>query len=195
MPVFIVVGHGATTDRTFHLNDLAGATGRLDVLLRCVNSAFMLSNDIRRDVDLYLLLLGPPKPPKVLRFNGLRLKHLNPDERSTASLIRRALGQTVGRAEIESSPGVYVSRRGLAGILEDNRGSRIIVLGEDGQDADELVFDKNDVIVLGGYEDLTLEEETLLSAMLNTRRVCLGPRSLHAHHCITLVLNRLDRRL
>ncbi|MFQ5987072.1 MAG: hypothetical protein ACE5KQ_06915, partial [Thermoplasmata archaeon] len=88
---FIVVGHDANTAGDFALNDLAGATGRLDILLRCVNSAFMLSHDLRRDTEVYLVLLGPPRPPRTLHLRGDQLRHLNPDERSTAALLRQAL--------------------------------------------------------------------------------------------------------
>jgi len=40
---------------------------------------------------------------------------------------------------------------------------------------------------------LTAEEERIIETVGETIRVSLGPRSLHADHCITLVLNELDR--
>ncbi|MCK4613579.1 MAG: tRNA (pseudouridine(54)-N(1))-methyltransferase TrmY, partial [Thermoplasmata archaeon] len=54
--IFVVVGHRVRTDAKFNLNDLCGSTGRLDILLRAINSAFLLSNGLRRDVELYLVL-------------------------------------------------------------------------------------------------------------------------------------------
>ncbi|MDQ1371137.1 MAG: tRNA (pseudouridine54-N1)-methyltransferase, partial [Candidatus Thermoplasmatota archaeon] len=35
---FVVLGHRAITSADFKLDDLCGSTGRLDILLRCVNS-------------------------------------------------------------------------------------------------------------------------------------------------------------
>ena len=88
---FIIIGHRAVTDPNFTLNDLPGSSGRLDILARCINSAFFLSHDIRRDVEVALVLLGPDDPPKTIRLIGDELKYLNPDERSTGALIRNAL--------------------------------------------------------------------------------------------------------
>ncbi len=84
---FVVLGHRAVTSSGFSLNDLCGSAGRMDVLLRCINSAFFLSHDLRRDTEIYLVLKGGPEPPKTIRLRGDELKYLNPDERSTGALI------------------------------------------------------------------------------------------------------------
>lgn len=83
MRYFIVIGKNTITNADFNLNDLCGATGRLDILLRCVNSAFFLSNNIRKDVELFLILQNK----RTIRLVGKELKYLNPDERSSASLF------------------------------------------------------------------------------------------------------------
>ena len=191
MPVFVILGHKAITDDNFSLNDLAGSTGRLDVLLRCVNSAFMLSNDMRKDVDVFLILLGDPDPPKTVHFRGRELKYLNPDERSTGALVKKALAETVWSEEVEVSPGVYVGKKGLADVLNGLDGRRVY-LREGGKDMSEITLASDDTFILGGHEDLTDEEEEIIE---NGEALCvsLGPKSLHADHCITLVLNGLDR--
>ncbi|KYK25687.1 MAG: hypothetical protein AYK23_03840 [Candidatus Proteinoplasmatales archaeon SG8-5] len=192
MPTFVIVGHRVRTDDDFSLNDLPGSTGRLDVLLRCVNSAFMLSNDIRKDVDVYLVLLGEPDPPRTVHFKGGGLKYLNPDERSTGALVKKALAEKVWSEETGVAPGVFVSKRGLAEVLGDNPG-RLVYLREGGNDVREVALSNDDVFVLGGHEDLTSEEEAIIQDGRETLRVSLGLKSLHADHCITLVLNELDR--
>ncbi len=194
MPVFIVIGHRVCTDGKFTLNDLAGSTGRLDVLLRCVNSAFMLSNDIRRDVELFLVLLGEPDPPRTLRFVGSELKYLNPDERSTGALVKNALMKNVGVEEVRSTPGFYVSRDGLAGVLERMIGRKMFYLKEDGENIRKVKLDSDGVFILGGQDDLTSDEENTVKAGGEAVKVSLGPRSLHADHCMTIVLNELDRK-
>ncbi len=192
MPTFVVLGHRVRTDDDFTLNDLAGSTGRLDVLLRCVNSAFMLSNDIRRDVEVFLILLGEPDPPRTIHFRGSEVKYLNPDERSTGALVKKALAEDVWHEEVMTSQGVYASKRGLAEVLDD-LGGRRVYLKEGGEDVCGQTFCKDDVFVLGGHEDLTSDEEKKIEANGETVRVSLGPKSLHADHCITIVLNELDR--
>jgi len=192
MPALVVVGQKVCTDGKFSLNDLTGSTGRLDVLLRCVNSAFMLSNNIRRNVDLYIVLMGEPDPPKAIHFKGDELKYLNPDERSTAALVKNALMKKVEREWVMSTPGIMVSRRSLADVLEDLGGRRLIYLKEDGIGISQIALKDEDIIVLGGKEDLSPEEEKTILAWPNTQKISVGPKSLHADHCITVVLNKMD---
>lgn len=191
---YIVIGHRAITSGDFKLDDLAGGTGRLDVLLRCINSAFFLSHDIRRDAEISLILQGAPNPPKTIRMVGSELKYLNPDERSTAALVRNALIQKVSTEE-RSSPGIYISNRKYRDVLTNiPQGSQVVYLKEDGQDVREFDFAEDVTFVLGDDQDLTPEEEEALLAY-EPKVISLGPRSYHADHCISIVNNELDRRV
>lgn len=191
---FLIIGHRATTSPDFSLDDLSGATGRLDILLRCVNSAFHISHGIRDDVEAHLVLQGPPNPPKTIRFVGSELKYLNPDERSTAALIRNALGMRAN-GETKSSPGIYVSSRSYSDVISIlAKQSTIYYLKEDGQDIRRLPsFERDVTFVLGDDRDLDEEEESILF-QYNPIKVSLGTKSLHADHCIVIVHNELDRR-
>jgi tRNA (pseudouridine54-N1)-methyltransferase len=191
---FVVIGHRATTSPEFSLDDLSGATGRLDILLRCINSSFHLSHGIRTDVETHLILQGPPDPPRTIRLVGSELKYLNPDERSTAALVRGALS-VKGEGETKSSPGIYVSSRGYADVISIlAKQSHIYYLKEDGHDMRNLPTFEDDVtFVLGDDSDLTPEEEDILSHY-QPMKVSLGKKSLHADHCIIIVNNELDRR-
>jgi len=190
---FIVMGHRAITSAEFKLDDLCGSTGRLDILLRCVNSAFFLSHGIRRDVEIVLMLLGEPNPPKTIRINGSEVKYLNPDERSTAALIRNALLQK-GEGERKCSPGIYVSERSYSEVLSNmSKESKMYYLREDGEDIRTAALAPDSTFVLGDDQDLTKAEEDILMTY-EPKRLSLGPVSYHADHCITLVNNELDRR-
>jgi tRNA (pseudouridine54-N1)-methyltransferase len=190
---YIVMGHRAITSADFKLDDLCGSTGRLDILLRCVNSAFFLSHGIRRDVEIVLMLLGEPNPPKTIRINGSEVKYLNPDERSTAALIRNALLQK-GEGERKCSPGIYVSERSYGDVLSNvSKESKMYYLREDGEDMRTATLAPDPTFVLGDDQDLTkAEEDTLMT--YEPKKLSLGPISYHADHCITLVNNELDRR-
>jgi tRNA (pseudouridine54-N1)-methyltransferase len=190
---FIVIGHKAATAADFKLDDLAGGAGRLDVLLRCINSAFFLSHDIRKDVEVVLVLQGPPGPARSIRLVGSELRYLNPDERSTGALIRNALMRDA-RTEERSTPGIYVSARtyqDVLGLLGE--GTEIVYLKEDGKDIRETELPENVTFVLSDHMDLTPDEEGLL-LQYGPKVVKLGPISYHADHCITIVNNELDRR-
>lgn len=191
---YVVLGHRAITSADFKLDDLCGSTGRLDILLRCVNSAFFLSHAIRKDVEISLMLLGEPNPPKTVRIDGSEVKYLNPDERSTAALIRNALLQK-GEGERKCSPGIYVSERDYREVLSNiSKESKIFYLKEDGEDIRDADFGPDCTFVLGDDQDLSSEEEEILMDY-EPRKLSLGPISYHADHCITLVNNELDRRV
>ena len=191
---FVITGHRAFTTGDFKLDDIAGGAGRLDVLVRCVNSSFFLSHSIRTDVELFLVLEGGADAPKTVRFLGKELRYLNPDERSTASLIRNALLKKVGSDEIRSSPGIYISRRSFSDIIDQLKEiSEIIYLKEDGTDARDFTFPENPTLILGDDMDLTKDEEKALTAC-RPSKIRLGPLSLHADHCMIIAHNEIDRQ-
>ena len=166
----------------------------MDILCRCVNSAFFLSHDMRKDSEVYLVLQGGTDAPKTVRFYGPEMRYLNPDERSTASLIRNALLKKLDRDEVRSSPGVYISRMSFKDVMEKlSKESNFIYLREDGTDVREYQFPENPCYILGDDRDPTEEEEGIMSSYPYDK-ICLGPLSLHANHCMVVVLNEMDRR-
>jgi tRNA (pseudouridine54-N1)-methyltransferase len=187
MRQFVVVGHEAPADPGFSLDDLPGA-GRLDVLCRCVNAGFFLSHDIREDVEVSLVL----EDAFTVRFDGRELRRLNPDERSTAALVRTALeakAGAVGAMEANPAPGVYIGRRGLAGTLERVSGT-LFELHEDGDPVVDVDPPEDAAFVLSDHRDFTGEEASTLAAA--DERVRVGPERLHADHAITVAHNWLD---
>ncbi len=185
---FVIVGHTQPTTPDFTLNDLPGSAGRLDVLARCVTAAFCLSHGLRKDVEVFLVL----RDEVVVRFVGARLKRLNPDERSTGALIKHAL-QALQEGRAQSTPGVAVARWGLGEVLQElrSRGFSLYVLDEGGEDIREADLAARNAFVLSDHRNFTPEEETLLQEY---PKLSLGPRVLHADHCIPIVHNELDRR-
>ncbi|MFA5452419.1 MAG: tRNA (pseudouridine(54)-N(1))-methyltransferase TrmY [Candidatus Methanomethylophilaceae archaeon] len=191
---FIVLGHRAYTTGDFRLDDIAGGAGRMDILVRCINSAFFLSHDLRKDVELFLILEGGNDAPKTIRLLGEELRYLNPDERSTASLIRNALLKKVEKEEVRSSPGIYISKKSFADImLELSNKCKFIYLRENGTNAREYKFPENSCFILGDDKDPTEEEEEIMFTY-DYDKICLGPLSLHADHCMVVVLNEVDRQ-
>lgn len=190
---FVVVGHDAATGPDFHVQDLPGSAGRLDVLVRCVTSALLVSHGIREDVTVYLVLQGPPDPPKTVRLDGARLRGLNPDERSTALLVQKALDlHMAGPVWRESTPGVAVSERGLED-LEDELEGALVILEEGAPDAAEAGFPEDPVLFLSDHQDWRDEERALLEAWGAEARG-LGETPYHADQAVTVASWLLDRR-
>ncbi len=190
MKDFIIIGHKAVT-APFSLNDLPGAAGRMDILCRCVNAALFLSHDLRRDVRVYLVLKGEPSPPRLIRFEGDKVRYLSPDERSAASLIKKALEKTAQDFWTESTPGVSVRKGGLPDLILE-LGKKIIYLREDGEDIRLEEPESEPLFLLGDHLGLTDEEEKTVMDHRN-KIISVGPLSLHADHCIVLLHNEMDR--
>jgi len=163
----------------------------MDILLNAANAALLLAHDLRRDAEVGLLLLGPPTPPRFVRLVGFRLKSYQPDIRSNAALIRRALVD-VSRVEGESSPGVYGSIATIAEAL-DRLGPTFVLLKEGGKDIRVASLPADATFVLSDNQELLAEEERLLTDR-GALVVGLGPVALHTDHAIALVQNELDRR-
>ncbi|HSD56757.1 MAG TPA: tRNA (pseudouridine(54)-N(1))-methyltransferase TrmY [Methanotrichaceae archaeon] len=195
MRIFIVVGHKATTSPDFSLEDIPGTSGRLDILCRCINASFVLSHGIRKDVNVYLVLLGG-ETPKTLWLKGDVIKHLNPDERTTAALLKKALALEAMAEWTRSTPGIFVRMGGLAELLQDSKEKKLVYLREDGADIrsiDRSSLKGDLAFILGDHMGMTPEEESLID-QAGATVVSVGPTSLHADHCIVLINNEIDRR-
>jgi tRNA (pseudouridine54-N1)-methyltransferase len=190
MRQFLIIGHDAPTTPDFELDNLTGA-GRLDALCRCVTAAFLLSHDIREDVRVRVVLADE----YTLRFEGEELRRLNPDERSTAALFRTALeqrGEAIGHMAVETSPGVYLSRRNTEAAIGDAADEGTVVqLHEDGDPANEVTLPATPVFVLSDHRDFSDDETRLIDDQAD-QRIRLGPRRLHGNQTITVAHNWLD---
>jgi tRNA (pseudouridine54-N1)-methyltransferase len=187
MTVFAVIGHLAKTTGDFSLNDMPGGAGRMDVLCRCVNTSLFLSHDLRRDVTIYLVLLGGTDSPKTVMISGEKVRYLSPDERSAGSLIKKALEIPSGDEFRESTKGVFVRRGGLDRLLTEHEFS---VLDENGTDI-AGVGELPGAFILSDHMDFTPMEQEMTKDL---PRYSVGPRVLHADHTITVLLNGIDRR-
>jgi tRNA (pseudouridine54-N1)-methyltransferase len=193
---FVVIGQRALASPEFLLDDLAGTSGRLDVLLRALRAALMVSHGLRKDALAYLVLLGGPRAPKTLRFEGGAAQFLRPEERSLATLVRKVLTAAPEHAPsfTEVRPGIAVANAGLSAVLADLGGATPYVLEEGAPDIRAAAIDtENAAFFLGdhiGFEPSARAELTRIGAA----PLGLGPVSMHVEDAVTIVSNELDRR-
>jgi tRNA (pseudouridine54-N1)-methyltransferase len=198
---FIVIGQKATAGDEFLLDDLPGTSGRLDVLVRCLRPAFLSSHGIRRDVVVYLVLLGGPRAPRVLRVMGADVKFLRPDERALAILVKKVLASHADEAEpgfVVVKPGIAVAKGGLDMALDDvlasAPGGPLFVLDESARDLRRV----NDLgagspcFVIGDHLGIP-DDARMRLAVVGALPVSIGPVSVHADDVLTIVTNELDR--
>jgi tRNA (pseudouridine54-N1)-methyltransferase len=194
MRSFVVIGQRALASPDFLLDDLAGTSGRLDVLVRCLRAALLVSHGARTDSRAYLVLLGGPRAPRTLRFDGATAKFIRPEERSLATLVKKSLASQGGEGFVEVRPGVALAEGGLDAVLADVRGAAPYVALEDEPDIREMAIAEGDVAFFFG-DHLGFDEVTRakLSA-IGATPVGLGPVSVHAEDAVAIVANELDRR-
>jgi len=193
----LLLAHRVPPSGRFTLNDLAGGAGRMDEVARAVSTAFTTSNDLRRDLEMTVLFVAEPPPAaRKIELVGARLRYLNPDERSTAALLKNALVRSVNHPqEFESSPGLRVSasepEADLRAFLTH---PGVLWLTEDAPPLAEVLGDPTEVgaVLSDPYDPTDAEVALLRSAGVPTASV--GPRSLRTSQVVDLVLNELDRR-
>lgn len=189
---FLILGHTQAPQAPLSLNDAAGASGRWDILARCVTSALLVSHGVRDDTEVILALLRSD-PTRFVRISGRDVRSLNPDERSTVALLSRALENVdVGEHETRGPPGMYTSKQPLDRRILDL--GPLVHLREDA--AMELESwsppGPDATFVLSDHRDPSREESALLGERA-AASLSLGPVSLQADQCIPILHNRLDR--
>jgi len=198
---FVIVGQRATATPTFLLDDLAGTSGRLDVLLRCLRAALMVSHGLQRDAVAYLVLLDNTRAdvgPRALRFSGAEAKFLRPEERSLATLVKKVLAVEVTSDRfVDVRPGIAMAAAGIDAVLADLAGARPFVLEEGApyvRDA-ALDGDGNGGVAIFVGDHLGFDDATRAAiAKIGATPIGLGPVSVHAEDAIAVVSNELDRR-
>src|SRR5580765_1209215 len=130
---FVVIGQTATASPDFILDDLPGSSGRLDVLLRCVRAALLVSHGVRRDTEIYLVLEGGPRAPRTVKIAGATAEYLRQDERSLAGTLKKMLGFVEDKDAFDAGVrGIAIARGGLDVVVRDLGAFDPYVLDEGG---------------------------------------------------------------
>jgi len=195
---FAIIGQKASSTDEFILDDLPGTSGRLDVLVRCLRAAMLSSHGIRRGVVVYLVLLGGPLAPRVVRVDGAGVQFLRPDERSLAVRIKKVLASRDDEGTtswVTVRPGFAVARGGFERVLADVDDARPFILDENAPDVRETrgLGDFHALFVIGDHLGIPDDIRARLDA-IGAQRISIGPVSLHADDVVTIVTNELDRR-
>jgi tRNA (pseudouridine54-N1)-methyltransferase len=192
---FVLIGRRATAGPEFSLSNLPPSSGRLDVLLRCLRAALLVSHGVRRDTVVYLVLLGDPGAPRVVRVEGATVKWLRPDERSLAVLVQKTLAAPRGgEGFVTVRPGIAVAEGALEVVLGDVGSATPYVLEEGATDLRVAALDSGNAVFFVG-DDAGFDEATRTRLRaLGTIAIGVGPVSLHADDVVAVVGNELDRR-
>ena len=193
---FVVIGQTATASPDFVLDDLPGSSGRLDVLLRSVRAALLVSHGVRRDTTIYLVLGGGPRAPRTVRISGATAEYLRQDERSLAGTLKKMLAYVEDKDAFDAGTrGISIARGGLDVAIADLGAFTPYVLDEGGADVRSVELDReNPVFFVGDHMGFAPETRARIDALGSTP-LSVGPVSVHADDAIAIVANELDRVL
>ena len=191
---FAIIGHRAQSSGKLNLNDLAGSSGRMDVLARAVNSALFLSHGIREDSEVILHLEGGPGPVRRIGFEGKKIRGVHPDERAICGHLNKVLKNPVlpigVQTEIHS--GLWHSGGSIQQTINEweRSSTKIYVLDANGASFDPKLHHSDTVgFILSDDQPFTEEENEL---MKNFESISLGTQWLQGHSCIAIIHHQLD---
>lgn len=193
---FVVVGQKARSEGDFSLSDIPSTSGRVDVLLRAVRAALLVSHSVRRDTVVYVVLRGSPQRVRTVRFDGAAARYLRPDERSLGATLQKALRTEVsGSAFAPVRQGIAIAEGDIDCVLPELADSRLFLLEPDSPDVRTCDLIRPDCcFLLGDHVGIepAIRERWL---ELGAQRISVGPMALYTEDTIALVANELDRRV
>lgn len=193
MRTFIIYARKARTDDKFNLEDLPGAGGKMDTICRFVTSSLWVSHGMRRDTDVYLILNGPPRPPITIYISGETVKRMDPNERSIAIWIQKALKyEKIEKEWIDVQEGIKVSQRSLQEIVKELSKRPIYVLEEGGENIEKIKIKDDPVFVMGDHLGMPAKDEKFV--LRYGEKISLGKQPYFASACATIINWILDKK-
>jgi tRNA (pseudouridine54-N1)-methyltransferase len=188
MRQFLIISKNASTS-PFH-KDLKAA-GRWDILLHSIISALFASNTFRENVQLHLLLLGPPNSPRhiTIKFdNDNTISKKNLKKLLEISLRKCKIGKT-----IEVHKGVYVNDDNIENIIENLKNNyNMFLLDSNGEHIKNVNHNEleNSTFILGDHKGFDKKIKKILNK--NCKKISLGEQIYFTSQAITIINYELD---
>ena len=179
------------------LKSSIGSDNHAEVIAHVVMNAFFISNDFRRDVELYIVLDSTDDFPRTVKLSsndGLSISGFH--EMAILSVITHALTQSrdIKKDEIQNiARGVSVFGYGFEKLVSSMIDSRsIYLLDRKGDDIRGSVIEDNPVFVLSDH--IPMPKNIIKSfTRRGMKSVSLGKKMLFASQCVVLINDQLDR--
>jgi tRNA (pseudouridine54-N1)-methyltransferase len=192
---YAIIGHRAPSSGKLNLNDLSGS-GRMDVLVRAINSTLFISHGIRNDSKITLHLQGGEGPNRRILFDGATLAGVRPDERSIAGQIKAIMKlpiPPVGHFQ-EVTQGIFHSGGDISDTINswNKEEIEINILDTEGTNISKKYNVEKIGFVLSDDLPFTNEEKNILKSY---QKISLGKKWLQGHSCIAISQYELDKNL
>lgn len=182
---FVLYSYGTTDD--FDINRMFDA-GRMDLVCRCVIAALFVSQDVRRDTQIIVVLNTGRRPPVTIKFDGNKILGVEGSETSIGLVIKKALGSVKDKEWTKVQPGVSVSRKSFQEIIKDSK--NIHVLDAKGKHISNFK-PENATFVLGDHVGLPKNEMSF--ALRKGEKVSVGSKVYLASSVVSVVNWLLDQ--
>jgi tRNA (pseudouridine54-N1)-methyltransferase len=187
---FIVYSESACTSPV--IGDLKSA-GRIDVLLHSIISALFASNLFRDDVEIHLIMMGPPTSPRHIMIRYAKGNTIS--KKNLKKLIEIALRRCKQGERREVHPGVFVDDYSIERLIlefKDIGVKDIFVLDGYGEHIKDIEKEKleDGVFILGDHEGFDKSVKKFLKK--NVDRLSLGPRVYFTSQAITIINYEID---
>jgi tRNA (pseudouridine54-N1)-methyltransferase len=189
MRKFVVYSENACTSPK--IGDLKAA-GRIDILLHSIISAMFASHTYREDVELHLIMMGPPYSPRHIRIvahndNTISKKNLK-------RLIEICLKKFKKGSIVEVHPGVFVDDKTLEVLVDEFKvaDENIYMLDFAGTHIKKIGGAKvqNGVFILGDHDGFDKKKRKYLKKTVN--RMSLGLQMYFTSQAIMIINYEID---
>lgn len=182
---FVLYSYGTTDD--FDINMMFNA-GRMDLVCRCVISALFVSQNLRRDAQIIIVLNTGRRPPVSIKFDGNKLLGLEGSESSIGLAIKKALKSVKDKEWTNIQPGVSVSKKSFQDIIKESK--NIYVLDRKGKHISNYK-PENATFILGDHVGLPKNEMSF--ALRKGERMSIGSKVYLASSVVSVVNWILDQ--
>ncbi|MCS7123492.1 MAG: tRNA (pseudouridine(54)-N(1))-methyltransferase TrmY [Candidatus Aenigmarchaeota archaeon] len=189
MRAFLVFSNRGYTSGNF--KDLMKA-GRLDIVVHSIIHSFFLSNKLRSDVKMDIILNGPPDPPKHIEIVPNEKTPFS--KKDVGELIKIVLWKYKKGKKVEALPGIFVEKKSFEDVILDLKKDFLIyVLDRKGKSLEEVKFEnKNLLFVLGDHEGIPKEKKSFLKKYAKDF-ISLGSVEYFTSQCIVILNYFLDK--
>ncbi|MEM5811768.1 MAG: hypothetical protein QXG91_03465 [Candidatus Aenigmatarchaeota archaeon] len=179
---------GYTTSK---FKDLMKA-GRLDIVAHSIIHSFFLSNKIRKDVKMDIILNGPPDPPKHIEIIPNEKTPFS--KKDVGELLRIVLWKYKKGKKVEALPGIFIEKNSLENVITNSKENfDIYVLDKKGDNLESFEFkNKNIMFVLGDHEGIPKDKKKFLKKHAKGF-ISLGNIEYFTSQCIVILNYFLDK--
>lgn len=196
MRTFIIRARQGTT-RWDKVKSNIGTKGHFEIIAHTVINAFFLSNDFRKDTEVYIVLDSSEDFPRTIKLSsneGVSLEGFHEEAiinvleatLKNSPLLQKNETQIIGK-------GIQISGFGfekLVSILLETR--PIYLLDPKGEDIRSFRIEDNPVFILSDHIAMPKNNLKALKRQ-GAKPISLGKKMLFASQCVVLLNHELDR--